>query len=115
MLGRKSLWWAASTHEGSSALTLVAVPGVYAGTAVGDAISGEALLAGFALVMLGRRVRKPGSTTGTSLRTLESLACPGLSQATAEVMRALVVPLPGVLPAVWAARVAPALDRTQRA
>src|SRR4051794_37965210 len=42
-----------------------------------------------------------------------SVACRGPSQATAEVMRALVVLLPGVLPAVSAARVARALERAQ--
>lgn len=61
------------------ALTLVAVPGVYAGTAVGDAVSGDALLAGFALVMLGAAWgtwRKAGSSDDEATRAHSS--CPPL-------------------------------------
>lgn len=64
-------------HAG--AFSVAAVPAIFAGTALGDAVSGSALLAGFALLMLGAAYatwRKAGD--GGIARVESERACPPL-------------------------------------
>lgn len=61
----------------AAAFTVAAVPGVFLGTALGNAVSGTVLIVGFAFVMLGAAVATWRRASGGESRAAE-LACPPL-------------------------------------